>query len=116
MKILFSLTYYSPYVSGLTLYVKRIAEALNKEKYGSTVICIQHERKLPPNDFYNGVRVVRVRPLFRISKGFISFNWIIKCWQEVKRTDVVVINLPQFEGIIPAILGRILKKKVKLPE
>lgn len=112
MKILFSLTYYSPYVSGLTLYVKRIAEALNKEKYESTVICIQHERKLPLNDFYSGVRVVRARPLLKISKGFISFDWIFKSWQEVKKTDVIVINIPQFEGLIPATFGRMFGKKV----
>ncbi|OGF99516.1 hypothetical protein A2Y99_02850, partial [Candidatus Gottesmanbacteria bacterium RBG_13_37_7] len=50
--------------------------------------------------------------LFKISKGFISWDWIVKSWQEVGKHDVIMINLPQFEGVVPAIAGRILGKKV----
>jgi glycosyltransferase involved in cell wall biosynthesis len=112
MRILFSLTYYTPYISGLTLYVKRLAEALAKDGYQLSVISNQYDKKLKNKEIINKVRVIRAKPLFKISKGFISLDWIVRSWQEVGRHDAVIINLPQFEGIVPAVFGKIFGKKV----
>ncbi|MBI5451889.1 glycosyltransferase family 4 protein [Candidatus Gottesmanbacteria bacterium] len=112
MKILFSLTYYTPYLSGLTLYVKRLAEALAKKDYQITVLSMQYDKKLPSEETIRKVKIVRAKVLGQISKGFISLDWIIKSWQEVRKNDVIIVNLPQFEGIIPALFGKILGKKV----
>ena len=112
MKVLFSITYYTPYVSGLTLYVKRLAEALSERSHQVSVISFQHEKKLPLEEKINKVKVVRVKPLLKISKGFVSLGWLTKCYREVRKHDAVIINLPQFEGIIPALLGKIFGKKV----
>ncbi len=112
MHLLFSLTYYTPYVSGLTLYVKRLAEALAKKSYQVSVISFRYDDKLPERDLINGVGVIRVRSLLKISKGFVSLDWLLKSWQEVREADVVLINLPQFEGLIPAIIGKLFGKKV----
>lgn len=112
MRILFSITYYTPYISGLTLYVKRLAEALAKSGYQSSVISFHYQKKLMTEENINGVNVIRVKPLFKISKGFISVDWIFKSWQEAKKADVIIINLPQVEGFIPAIFGRLMGKKV----
>ena len=112
MKVLFSLTYYTPYVSGLTLYVKRLSEALVKKGYDITVLSINFDKKDHVVQFVNGVRVVRADYFAKISKGFISIDWLTKSWEEVRKADVVIINLPQFEGVIPALFGRILGKKV----
>ncbi|MCJ7741027.1 glycosyltransferase family 4 protein [Candidatus Microgenomates bacterium] len=112
MKVIFSITYYTPYVSGLTLYVKRLAEALSERSHQVSVICFQHEKNLPFEEKINTVRVVRVKPLLKISKGFVSLGWLTKCYCEVRKHEVVIINLPQFEGIIPALLGKIFGKKV----
>lgn len=110
MKILFSLTYYSPYVSGLTLYIKRLAEKLIKSGYAVSVITMQHDKKLSVREKMNGVDVVRASYLKKISKGFISFDWIILCWRHVRASDVVVLNMPQFEAIIPALFAKLLQK------
>ena len=112
MKILFSLTYYTPYVSGLTLYVKRLAEALAKKSYQVSVISFQYRKDLKLEEEINKVRIIRIQPLFRISKGFFSLNWLLRNVREVKLSDIVVINLPQFEGIVPAILAKIFNKKL----
>ncbi len=112
MKVLFSITYYTPYVSGLTLYVKRLAEALAEKSNQVSVISFQHEEGLPSEEKINNIRVVRVKPLFKISKGFVSLGWLTKCFREVRKHETVIINLPQFEGVTAALLGKIFGKKV----
>ena len=103
MKILFSVTYYTPYVSGLTIYVKRLAEELAKRGHQVTVLCMRHDKNLPEKELINGVEIIRANPLFRISKGFLSVDWVIKSW---RNADVVIVNLPQVEGWIPALMAK----------
>lgn len=112
MKILFFITYYDPYISGLTICVKRLAEALARKKYRVHVLCMQHALALLRQEKIVGVAVTRSVPLCRISKGFISFDWIIQSVQLVADADVVVVNLPQVEGWIPAVMGKLLRKRV----
>lgn len=112
MKLLFSLTYYTPYVSGLTLYVKRLGEALVKKDYKVKVLTMNFDKYCRSAEIVNGVNVVRADYLAKVSKGFISYDWFIKSWQEVRKTDAVFINLPQFEGIVPALIGKIVGKKI----
>lgn len=112
MKLLFSVTYYSPYISGLTLCVQRLAENLTLKKYPVTVLCMRHDPRLPLAEKIAGVQVVRARPLLRVSKGYLSLDWVIQAWRQIKNHDIVVINLPQFEGFIPALFAKISGKKV----
>ena len=112
MRVVFSITYYSPYVSGLTIYVKRLAEEMAEKGSKVSVLCWRHEKGLEGSENLNGVRVVRVKPMFKVSKGFLAWEWITKSWAEVKNHDVVVVNLPQAEGVVPAIAARILRKKL----
>ena len=103
MKILFSVTYYTPYVSGLTIYVKRLAEELVNRGHKVTVLCMRHDKKLLERENINGVEVIRANPLFQISKGFVSIDWITKSRRDA---DVVIVNLPQAEGWIPALVAK----------
>src|SRR3989344_2059417 len=106
MRVLFSITYYTPYVSGLTIYVKRLAEELVKRGHECTVLCMRHDNNLADSETINGVRIVRANPLFRISKGFISWEWVVKSWLLTKSADVTIVNLPQAEGWMPAMMTR----------
>lgn len=112
MKVLFSLTYYSPYISGLTLYVKRLAEELVKKNHDVSVICMQHDRSLSLEENINEIRVLRGKPILKINKGFISFDFIVKAWQLVRSVDSVVVNLPQFEGLIVFLFAKLFNKKI----
>lgn len=103
MKILFSITYYTPYVSGLTIYVKRLAEELAKRGHEVSVLCMRHDKNLAEQEIINGVKIIRANPLVKISKGFLSWDWIIKSFE---KADVTIINLPQAEGWITALLGK----------
>lgn len=112
MKILFSLTYYSPYISGLTIFVKRLAEEFAIKGYDVNVLCFNHRKGLDSSETINKVSVFRVRPWIKIDKGYLSGAWIFKSWQVVRSADIVVINLPQAEGFITAVIAKILGKKV----
>lgn len=112
MKILFSLTYYTPYISGLTLYVKRLAEELSKESFQCSVVSFRYESKLKEEGIINGVQVYRAKPLVKISKGFISLDWMRLCWTKVKNNDCLVVNLPHPEGLVPVILAKFFRKKI----
>src|SRR3989344_1249164 len=111
MRVLFSLTYYSPYVSGLTVYVKRLAEELVKRGHGVQVLCMKHDPGLADEETINGVRVSRAKPLMRVSKGFLSADWMVRSVRAVRNTDTVIINLPQAEGWIPAVAAKVWGKK-----
>src|SRR5688572_3327165 len=69
MRILFALTYYRPHVSGLTIYVQRLAEALAERGHQVSVLTSQFDRTLPATELLNGVRVTRVPVALRLNKG-----------------------------------------------
>lgn len=111
-RILFSLTYYHPYISGLSIYVERIAEALAREKNEVFVLTSCHEKKLPRQEVINNVKIERVPWLFKISKGFIMPVYFFSAWRQVGKVDCVFVNLPQVEGAIVSIIAALLKKKL----
>lgn len=112
MKILFSISYYRPYVSGLTLAAVRWAEALARSGETVSVLTMRHEKDLRVHKRINSVSVTRASWIAKVSKGFISFDWLVKSWRLAGEHDVTVINLPQFEGIIPALAAKAQGKRV----
>lgn len=112
MKILISLSYYSPYISGMTLSVKRLAELLARSGYTVTVLTAKHDSTLLRREDINTVSVVRVPYLFRISKGFVMPEFVALAYKELHNADTVLIALPQAEGFILAFLAKLLGRKV----
>ena len=110
MKILTVLTYYRPHTSGLTIYVERLAKSLVALGHQVTVLTSQYEKNLPREEIVDGVRIIRVPVLFRISKGVImpTFGWL--AWKLVSSHDVVHLHLPQFDAAGVALRGRIMGK------
>lgn len=111
MKILFALTYYRPHISGLTVYVQRLAEALAARGHQVTVLTSHCEKDLPYEEELNGVRIVRVPVLLRISKGVImpTFPWL--AIDLMRKHDVVSVQLPQFEASLLAFIGRFIVRR-----
>lgn len=112
MKYLFSITYYYPYISGVTKYVELLTERLTAYGIKSTVLTNRYDLNLSATETKNNVEIIRTRPLVKISKGFISSDWIFKSWETVTKADIVFINLPQAEGFIPALFAKLHRKKV----
>lgn len=94
MKILFSLTYYYPHISGLTIYAQRLAEALVGRGHSVTVLTSQHDNTLTREDMHEGVRVVRVPVSFRISKGPVMASYVSTARRLLREHDLVFLSLP----------------------
>jgi glycosyltransferase involved in cell wall biosynthesis len=114
MKVLIVLTYYQPHVSGLTIYAVRLARALVARGHEVTVLTSQFERRLPLEEFVDGVRVVRVPVAFRVSKGVIMPGFGSAATRLVREHDVVSLHLPQFDAWGLALRGRLLRRPVVL--
>ena len=111
MKILFILTYYRPHVSGLTIYVERLAKALAERGHTVTVLTSHYTQDLPNEEQMDGVRVVRVPVALRFNKGVVMPAFPVSAWREIRRHDVVSIHLPQVEAALSAFLARLAGRK-----
>lgn len=112
MKILISASYYAPHISGLTNSVKNLSELLAKKDYDVTVLTAQHRKDLKQVESLRGVLVIRVPYLLKFHKGFIMPSFLYRAFKEIKKSDQVLVSLPQFEGFIVAVLARFMGKKV----
>ena len=114
MKILEVLTYFRPWVSGLTIYVERLSKALVEQGHDVTVLTSQYDRQLPLYDVMDGVKVVRVPVILRISKGVIMPRFGPMAWKLAQRTEAIHLHLPQFDAPGVAMRGRLMNKPVIL--
>ena len=114
MNVLLVLTYYHPHVSGLTIYVQRLATALAERGHRVTVLTSRYDPALPAEEAIDGVRVVRAPVLFRISKGVIMPSFPLLAWRLIREHDVVSVHLPQFEASLLGLLGRLAGRSVVL--
>lgn len=114
MKVLFALTYYRPYTSGLTIYVERLARAMTRRGHSITVLTSQHDPSLPERELVDGVRVVRAPVLARVNKGVImpTFGWLASAL--ALQHDAMNLHLPQFDTPGLALRGRLLRQPVVL--
>jgi glycosyltransferase involved in cell wall biosynthesis len=112
MKVLVSLTYYRPHVSGLTIYVERLSRALAARGHRVTVLTSQYDRALPRREALGGVDVIRVPVLLRVSKGVImpTIGWLAT--RLVPAHDVLSLHLPQLDATGLAVRGRLWRKPV----
>ena len=94
MRILFALSYYTPHLSGLTNYARRLAEGLAGQGHGVTVLTTRHHDDLPPEETRCGVRVVRTPVLARIGKGIFVRGYRQRARHLAHKHDVMVVNLP----------------------
>lgn len=114
MRILTALTYYRPYVSGLTVYVERLARAWARAGHIVTVLTSQYAPDLPRRQVLDGVNVVRVPVAFRLSKGVIMPGFGREATRQVLSNDVVSLHLPQFDAAGIALRARRWSRPVVL--
>ncbi len=114
MKVLLALTYYHPHVSGLTIYVKRLATELARRGHETTVLTSRYDQVLPAEEVIDGVHVVRAPVVMRVSKGVIMPTFPLLAWRQVRQHDIVSVHLPQLEASLLAALGRLAGRPVVL--
>ncbi|MBA3946458.1 MAG: glycosyltransferase family 4 protein [Herpetosiphonaceae bacterium] len=114
MKILFALTYYRPHVSGLTIYVERLAAALAQRGHSVTVLTSRYQKDLPRQQMVEGVRVIRMPVAARVSKGVLMPGFGDVARALLREHDVVSIHLPQLDAAGIAVSAKLLGTPVVL--
>ncbi|HTY12657.1 MAG TPA: glycosyltransferase family 4 protein, partial [Candidatus Omnitrophota bacterium] len=111
MKICMISTYWSPQVSGIVKYPYRLAKHLAEEGYKIRVLTARFRRDLPAQQTIDGTEVRRLGGLCRIPGGFLMPFYPFRIMQEIRETDLVLVNLPGYEGIFALLLAKMFKKK-----
>lgn len=114
MKILIALTYYRPHYSGLTIYAEREARALVKLGHRVAILTSRFDKSLPTHEMRDGVEIIRLDVLLRISKGVIMPGMLPAAWKLVKEADVIHLHVPQLDAALIALIARLLKKPLLL--
>lgn len=114
MRILCALTYYRPYISGLTIYVQRLMTALARRGHSVTILTSQYDPSLPTTEWMDGVRVVRAPVIARVSKGVIMPTFGLLATALALHHEVMSLHLPQFDAPGLALRGRLLRQPVVL--
>ena len=111
MRILTTLTYYTPHISGLTVYATRIIRGLVERGHEVTVVTSHYERDLPRREEIDGATVIRPAVWLRVSKGVLmpSFLWHM-AWL-LHRHDLLYLHLPQLEAAPVALYARLGARK-----
>lgn len=112
MRILTCLTYYWPHRTGLTLHAQRVAEGLAAKGHQVTVLSSRFPNNMPRDEVLNGVRVVRLRPVKRMSRGQVmpAFPWA--AFALLRQHDVVHLHTPVLEAALVAWLARRLGRGI----
>lgn len=114
MRILNALTYYRPHTSGLTIYTERLAKALARRGHDVTVLTSQYDKSLPRDEIRDGVRIIRAPVWFRISKGVIMPTVGFLARRHARKSDVILLHLPQFDAAGIALIGWLFSKPTVL--
>ena len=112
MRVLMSLTYYRPNVSGLTIYVERLAAKLVERGHQVTVLAAQHDPALAVEEFFDGVRVMRVPAPLTVGKAPLMPRYADTAYRLAKEHDIVHLHLPQLEASLAAGAARKAGKPV----
>ncbi len=111
MKILFYSSYFYPYTSGITTYPFKIISHLAK-KHDITVLTFNHKINKYEEESISGFNIKRMPYLIKIYKGFISPQSFTYFFDEIKRNDLIIINLPNVEGLVLTLLAKLYRKRV----
>lgn len=114
MKILTVLTYYRPHTSGLTIYAERLARAFAKRGHEVTVMTTHYDPSLPLKETLDGVEIIRVPVIARVSKGVLAPTFGLVAAKLVWQHDVVQLHLPQFDAPGVALRARLFGKPAVL--
>jgi len=111
LRVLITLTYYWPHISGLTLYAKRLAEGLAARGMAVRLLTSRYDAKLPARETIGGVEVERSGVWLRLNKGVVMPGYLWRCCRACHEVDVVNLHLPQIEAAWVAIYARLVAHK-----
>ena len=110
MKILVTLTYYHPHWTGLTVIAQHLAEGLAARGHAVTVLASQHDQDLPRREEVNGVEVIRVPSLGRVSRTAIMPSYPATLARLTAGSEIVHLHTPMPEAALVVGQARLLRR------
>lgn len=107
MRVLLAITFYRPHLSGLTIYVERLAKTLAERGHEVTVLTSRHDAGLARESVDDGVRVVRAPVAFWVGKGVVMPSYGRRASALLRSHDVLSIHVPQLEAASLALRARL---------
>jgi glycosyltransferase involved in cell wall biosynthesis len=96
--LVIALTYYAPYVSGLTNMARDLAEGMAARGRRVTVVTSRYDSSLPRAEEVNGVRVLRAPVVTRLGRGVVSPQLVALARSTMARAKVGALQLPMLEA------------------
>ena len=109
-RILIGVTYYCPYISGVSVYAKILAEELGKN-CSVKIISSKYQKELKKEEIINKVKINRV-PGCQIGKGFAMWQYPLISFRKVRESEIVNCHLPSIESFWLALWAKVFKKKL----
>jgi len=91
LNILFTSTYFYPYLSGLSEYPLQIARNWS-DKHKISVLTFQHQKNLVLFENYKKIDIHRVPVHLKISKGLWNFFYPVIAFFYAKKANKIFIN------------------------
>jgi glycosyltransferase involved in cell wall biosynthesis len=99
-----AVTYYAPYVSGLTEVTRVVAEGLAARGWRVAVVAARHDPALPLREERDGVDIYRCPVVASVSRGLVSPSFTGTVRRLARRSRVLNLHLPMLEaGMITAL-------------
>jgi glycosyltransferase involved in cell wall biosynthesis len=112
MRILTALTFYHPHWTGLTAHAVTVAEGLAARGHGVTVLTTRHNASLARDETIKGVRVIRLQPVARVSRGMVTPAFPHAAARLIGQHDVVHIHTPFPEAPLMGLFCRAIGRPV----
>ncbi|MEV7232030.1 glycosyltransferase family 4 protein [Polymorphospora sp. NPDC051019] len=100
-----ALTYYTPYISGVTHTARVVAEGMAARGWRVAVVTSQHDRSAPRRETLGGVDVYRSPVLGQITRAQISPAYPVEAARIARRSSLLYLNLPMAEASLLARLA-----------
>lgn len=112
LRILHVLYFATPYTSGLTLYVERLARYQIRAGHRVTVLSARYDRALPEEEVIDGATVLRLPVRLSFSRAVVVPSLLPRAASLLRTHDVLHLHLPIAEAGLLAALGRGMGKRV----
>jgi glycosyltransferase involved in cell wall biosynthesis len=104
MKIVIALYYYVPYVSGLSVYTRTLAEGLAHRGHDVHIVTSRYDATLESDEVLNGVAIHRVPVWFRLDKGVVMPGFVPQILRLARKATAINLHLPMVEAGVIATL------------
>lgn len=111
-KVLLVSEYFYPHWTGIAQTFFYIAESLQKQGYGVTVLTTQFDRTLPRRDKVGRTQIVRTPYQFRLSRTHYSISTLFSFLSMVTKHSYVIINSPHSNVLFLSIITRLFRRKL----